>query len=72
MTRQQLEDVQNVIGVLGCMADRAGRLRENPGHATGRARRSDLRCNLEIIEQGLQVAADALRKIVEEQGDGNA
>lgn len=72
MTRQQLEDVQNVIGVLGCMADRAVRLRENPSHATGRARQTDLRCNLEIIEQSLQVAADALRKIVDEQRGGDA
>ena len=67
MTQRQLEDVQNIVILLGNMAEKANRLRENANHAVGRARRADLRCDLMIIEQCLQVAADALRNIAGQQ-----
>ena len=66
MTQQQLEDLRNAAEVLEGMASNAAKLRDNPDHRKGNARRTDLRCGLSIIETVLQGVSGALRDMADQ------
>lgn len=68
MTQQQLDDLQNAVEILEGMAGNAAKLRDNPDHRKGNARRTDLRFGLSIIESVLKAVAGALRDMADQDG----
>lgn len=68
MTQQQLENLRNAAEVLEGIASNAAKLRDNPDHRKGNARRTDLQCGLSIIETALQSISGALRDMADQDG----
>ena len=66
MTRQQLDDLRNMADVLDGAASNAVKLRDNPDHRKGNARRTDLKGGLSIIEAMLQSVSKGLRDMADQ------
>lgn len=68
MTQQQLEDMQSTAELLDNVARDAVRLRDNPDHLRGRARREELFCRLSIMEIELHAVSGTLRDMADQSG----
>lgn len=68
MTQQQLDHLRNIAKALEDKARYAAKLRDNPGHRKGNARRTDLWSGLSIIESVLQEIAGSLRDMADQDG----
>jgi len=66
VTQQQRDDLRGAARTIDRIARDAAKLRDNPDHRKGNARRTDLRSGLALLEAALQSMAAALRDMADQ------